>query len=174
MGVCNSVCSALNSVDYCQLTARENMLMEAVRTKNFREVERLLKSNVNANSGNPLYIAVEHKDIKIVDLLLKRRADLNLIELYGTGLERYCIDSVMHAATCSYILERLLLAGGKINVRNMYCETPLMSYIRNGCDDCALYAISKGANTKLRDINGKTALDYARTYGRKEIIKMLS
>jgi ankyrin repeat protein len=165
---------ACNSVYYEDLTERENRLIEAIRTGDIKEAKKILALNVNVNHGNPLFVAVEKNRIELIILLLEYKANPNLIELNGIWLERLCLYTSMHAATRSYTLARLMQAGGNINVVNKEGETPLMTFIKNGYNDCALYAIANGAKTYLKDKKGKTALCYARHYGRAEIVEMLS
>ena len=51
--------------------------------------------------------------------------------------------------------------------------TPLMQAVIGNNPAAARTLIAAGANLKLRDIRGDTALDLARQLGRKQIVKIL-
>jgi len=52
-------------------------------------------------------------------------------------------------------------------------QTALIRAIRHGHDDLALWLINKGADVKVKDRFGKTALYYAKTFRWSNIIKSL-
>jgi ankyrin repeat protein len=69
--------------------------------------------------------------------------------------------------------EALLRAGCDINVADSNGRTPLMYAVRYQRPTAVRLLLERGANEKLKDKSGLTALDLAKQFGNKEIINRL-
>jgi ankyrin repeat protein len=78
--------------------------------------------------------------------------------------------------TCAYyggvaLCKVLLDHGANVNAVTVNGETALMLAASNAKSDVVIYLLSKGADPKLRDKSGKTALDYAKSAQIDETLK---
>jgi ankyrin repeat protein len=70
---------------------------------------------------------------------------------------------------------RLLLAhGADVDALDDDLDSPLHRSSYEGSVKAARILLEHGANVHLRNGNGKTASDIARTFGREEIVRMIS
>jgi ankyrin repeat protein len=67
----------------------------------------------------------------------------------------------------------LLQAGCDINAADSNGRTPLMYAVRYQRPTAVRLLLERGANEKLKDKSGLTALDLAKQFGNKEIINRL-
>ena len=94
-------------------------------------------------------------DSKAVRLLLDAHADPNRASIHGD-------TALMMAAYNGSLSESLLDKGAEINAQNADGVTVLMYLAQKISPDALKDALATGANIKLRDKAGHTALDYLR------------
>lgn len=113
-----------------------------------------------------LMCACVHGDIATVDVLLKAGADIELQQDNGD------MTALMKAALWSHaaVVEKLSAAGADVNKTTRSGFTALM-FAGNAPTAKAL--LSAGADAKLRDARGRTALDYAQESGKEKIVDLL-
>jgi ankyrin repeat protein len=70
--------------------------------------------------------------------------------------------------------EALVKAGAAVNERQSGGFTPLMSAAQNGDTEVARLLLAHGADPSLRDDEGRSAADHARTAGHPEIAALLA
>lgn len=160
---------------------RSRALLQAVSRGDKRLVKALLEAGCDVNcedseANTPLSLAVEQKDLKMVKLLLARKGDPD-------GSYRQQRAPLTRAAQlgCTSIAKHLIEGQANVNARcvDRYMETPdspLMWACRNGHIAIVELLLGAKADIHLRDINGETALDWARRWGknhRERIMQML-
>jgi ankyrin repeat protein len=146
-------------------------LLAAIHNKDIAAAELVLEAGANPNTkGNvdgpiaesilnngattPLFLAVQTKQLPMVQLLLKYKADPNDTQTDGRSL-------LFSAIVDANILETLLDAGVKVDARNVtgptfngksYNWTPLMFAVAYGLSaDTVKILLRHGANPNLRD-----------------------
>jgi len=135
----------------------------------------------------PLHYAACCGHLKIVKLLLRRRADVDFKDYIG--------KTPLHGAAeggCFQIIELLIKHGADVNIKSNDGQTPLFSVIKeckakspivlllrnidHGTDVSAKIVelfIKHGTDVDIKDDKGFTALDYAKKYNLEKIIKLL-
>ncbi len=104
---------------------------------------------------------------EMVKLLVQHGADVNATDQYHeTALNRLMIDSLYWE-----VAEALLEAGAELNPEN--AMPPLHQACVCGNLAMVEKLLSKGANPHLKSHAGKTALDYARQFGKTKIVRLL-
>lgn len=91
---------------------------------------------------------------KLLQLLIDSGADVNQETPQGTPL--------MSAATSELnlpIVEALLKAGAKINLRDRFGRTALFYAAAFGCDSMTTFLLKSGADINVLDIDGKSYMD---------------
>ena len=84
--------------------------------------------------------------------------------------------SLLHEAAVAgntVLMERLLAAGGQVNLSNFEDETPLHAACRSGREKLLKLLVASGGDTDARDCEGNTALMLACEEGHIEIAKFL-
>ncbi len=82
---------------------------------------------------------------------------------------------LLQAATASAAgLQILIRRGAHVNAQDRFGVTPLMQAVIGNNPAAVRTLIAAGANLKLRDLRGDTALDLARQLGRDDIERLLS
>lgn len=177
----------------------ETSLMKATKNIDIIKMNKLIRAgaNVNAvygsdfpNAGEPILVyAIDSKSLEAVITLLKAGANPN--DFTSRSSMNYYNDentSIRNIPLLSYaiitkapidIITELLQNGADPNLRGLFFEfwTPLMIAAYHGYTDAVRSLLSAGANideTNITVKGQKTALDYAREKGHKEIIKILS
>lgn len=116
-----------------------------------------------------LMLAVLNKDtvdIKILELLLQKGADVNIRDMHGS-------TALMHATTLAYLpaVELLLKYGADVNTQDDYGYTPLMAFSHRNPTEynlkIAKLLLDHGADVNLQNKSGDTALIQA-SKGRDE------
>jgi ankyrin repeat protein len=122
------------------------------------EADKQLKT-ININWQNyeskctPLLIASANGHVKVVEILISQNAEVTLKdEREATALH--------HAAQSGHlsIIDILLKAGCDINAVDKNQWTPLMNACYWANEDAAYNLLDAGANSELRNIDGRTAL----------------
>jgi ankyrin repeat protein len=118
----------------------------------------------------PLHQAVRQNDLKTVDALIKKGADVKAATRYGvTPIAIAALNG--HAA----ILRRLLDAGASPNSATPSGETALMTAARTGSPEAVTLLLDRRADVNAKDtVRSQTALMWAVTENHPEIVKLLA
>ena len=129
----------------------------------------------NKNDTTPLMLLVQGKtntgviDVATAEILVKKGANSNTQNLSG--------ETILHIATHENkpgAVRNFLLAGANSDIGNkVNGETPLMHAAKKGFLDVAKVLFNGGANVRIKDKNGRTALDYAKRIGHPELVSLL-
>lgn len=123
-------------------------------------------ADVNAENGKgqaPLSHAV---DPEVVSMLLSHGANVNDEDAFhNTPLNHFVCRRSFE------LVEKLQEAGAELNPQN--AMPPLHVACARGHVAMVKYLLDRGADPQLKSYQGKTALDYAKEYRQKEIIKLL-
>ena len=124
----------------------------------------------DGNEGStPLHQAVRANDLKAVEALIKRGADVKATTRYGvTPIGLAALNG--NAA----ILRKLLDAGADANTATPGGETALMTASRSGNVDAVTLLLDRGAKVDAKDnARAQTALMWAVTENHPDIVKLL-
>jgi ankyrin repeat protein len=127
------------------------------------------KASVGSDGTTPLHQAVRANDVKTVEALIKRGANVKAATRYGvTPIQVAAMNG--NAA----ILRRLLDAGASVNTATPGGETALMTAARTGKIDVVTLLLDRGANVNARDaVRAQTALMWAVTENHPDVVKLL-
>jgi ankyrin repeat protein len=122
-----------------------------------------------ADGSTPLHQAVRANDLKTVDALIKRGADVKAVTRYGvTPMQVAALNGN------AIILRRLLDAGADVNTATPGGETALMTAARTGKADAVMLLLDRGAHVNAKDaVRSQTALMWAVTENHSDIVKLL-
>ena len=157
----------------------------AVRKSNIQIISLLIDAGADINAANgfsgdtPLIIAISNNRRDVVKFLIEKGADINKANKFGiTPFWGLC-------AMGDFELVHLLITkGANINFTGrmqerspgkqqfVYGVTPLMISVKNGYLDITNLLLKNGADIKLKDSLGRSALDYARLTGNPDMIKI--
>ena len=100
--------------------------------------------------------AIEQHDLKQIELLVLRGANLNAsCDFHRTTPFMYAV-TVFHKA---HEIEKLISLGGDVKYRNRKGETALMYAVESGCEDIVPWVmVDYGAELDTQDVYGNTAL----------------
>ncbi len=139
-------------------------------------LKQLLKKNVNLEVKNSagdtaLAVAATNDQIKAAKVLIEAGANVDIVvagEDEDTLLTR--------AATGSLELVKLILKKKKdlVNKTNKLGETALMQSVRFGNNDSVKLLLASGADTKIKNKAGLTALDIAKQSNNQTAVQLLS
>jgi ankyrin repeat protein len=145
----------------------------------------LLEKNADVNVGGSkenlknqtvLYLAVTRGREDLVQKLLEKGADPNIADSNsGVALAEACIGSPMN----QNIIKMLLDKGAKVNQQEKNGATPLIYLAANkqaSAEDrraVAQILLDAGADKKIKDKEGRTALDWANKQGNKDLVDLL-
>jgi ankyrin repeat protein len=118
----------------------------------------------------PLHQAVKQNDLKAVDALIKRGADVKTATRYG-------ITPMTLAATNgnAAIMRRLIDAGADPNSATPGGETALMTAARTGNVETVTLLLDRGANVNAKEaVRAQTALMWAITENHPAVVKLLA
>jgi len=124
-------------------------------------------------SVTPLHWASMNGFDEMVNILIKSGADVS-IKTIQFGLEN---ETPLHWATSLSahfeVIKTLVKNGADVNARDWIGQTPLHNSLAEGKEGVDLHKllISLGADKNIKDEEGKTALDYAKEYDLKKIVK---
>lgn len=151
-------------------------LSQAVAIQNFDAVDLILaQDNTDMYfvwgdvwTGSPVYMCVSHADIYTLEQMINKGFDINhdYSEYGATPIVLYAVEQRSHLKLDDYkeIISFLILAKADINKGDSNGVTPLMLALKNSDIEGFNALIVGGADTKLKDNNGKTALDYYNEY----------
>lgn len=131
-----------------------SLLHKAVACKQAAVIEYLIDKGIDFNQKDnigrtPLFIALEIRDEKLIDLLKQKNAQVDFNITYDDGLSP--LDKAMLFGGLDDV-KFMVEQGANINSINGRGATPLAIALRDGFDDVANYLISKGADTELAKI----------------------
>lgn len=157
----------------------DRAIFHAVKSGN-RDIARLLLErgadpNVSYNdaTGSPLDSAVSAGDPEMVSLLIKWKAGVNY-KMRGaqTALHTACMQKESEQA--SAIITVLLQSGADVNAVTHMGVTPLMNAVEADNTSAVRILLQRGADPRIQNIKGRTALDIALNGGKNtEIISLL-
>jgi len=145
-------------------------LVWASSMKNEDIVKVLLENGADPDKGNfsPLMWAAFHGNLPMLKMFFKYRANLNLRTHEGW-------TALMWAAERGnlHVMWELLERGARVNMQNNSGQTALMLAAGRGRIGPVGLLLNKGGDASVVDFNKKTAVDYARTEQRKEVLMLL-
>jgi ankyrin repeat protein len=128
-----------------------------------------VRNTVEPDGTTPLHQAVRQNDLKSVEALIARGADVKAATRYGVtpmGL------AAMNGNAA--ILRALLSAGADPNTATPGGETALMTAARTGSAAAVQLLLERGANVNAKDtVRSQTALMWAVTENHIDIVKLL-
>lgn len=143
-------------------------------TQDYKTISLLLRHGAepnqeNSNGETALILASRRGDYKSIGLLLSFGALPDGFSLWG--------DSALSAASakgCINCVDLLISAGADVNRQNHEGSTALIEASRAGRLTVVKMLLDRGgADRTLRDLKGMTALDYAESSGRQDIVQCL-
>jgi len=120
---------------------------------------------IDENGTTPLMCAIAANDTILINILLKKRADLNLLDKRGCN-SLWFSDN---AKTTVFLLSK----GASANIRDNDGYTFLMLMSASGNFEIVKVLIDNGADYTLKSKEGKTALEYAKLKNNIEVVKLL-
>src|SRR5215510_5586021 len=133
------------------------------------QAQTTIANAAGPDGSTPLHQAVRANDIKSVDALIKRGADVKATTRYGVtpiGLAALTGNAA--------ILRRLLDAGADVNTATPGGETTLMTASRSGNIEAVTLLLDRGAVVNAKDnTRSQTALMWAVTENHPDIVKLL-
>lgn len=122
------------------------------------------------DGSTPLHLAVRQNDLKTVDALIRKGADVKAATRYGVtpiGLAALNGNTAM--------LRRLLDAGADPNTATPGGETALMTASRTGNAEAVTVLLDRKADVNAKDpVRSQTALMWAVTENHPDIVKLLA
>lgn len=156
-------------------------LQRAITEANKDSVRALLEEGADVHicgsyGALPLTLAARYNNPDIVGMLLDAGAELSRADEDG-------YTALMEAANCmvSDSLRLLIQRGAEVNARSSNGATPLIygvfalgeDFATPAPDDVVAILLANGADLKIRDSEGKSALDVARETGNDELVEFL-
>lgn len=144
------------------------MLTLAIREKSFK-VADLLASNpatdinlANKSGENPLMMAAFDGDLPMVKMLVVEK---------NAAVNKPGWSPIHYAATNGHlqIVQFLMANGAQVNALSPSETTPLMMAIGSGNDVLIKYLLDNGADLRMRNHEGYTAIDVAQLFGKDDI-----
>ncbi|OMJ69090.1 hypothetical protein SteCoe_33275 [Stentor coeruleus] len=117
----------------------------------------------------PLHVACINPDTKHLETLIAQCEDLGYPDLEGRRVVHYAA-----ACTSSRPLEVLVAHGANINEMDKKKVTPLMVAAMYNRLETVKFLVQKGASTKIKSREGKSAIHYAADNGCEEVLQYLA
>ncbi len=144
------------------------MLVVAIRDKSMKVIDLLLSNpaidpNLPNKSGEtPLMLASIEGELPVVKaLVLDKKVDVN--KTGWAPLHYACATGKLEVA------EFLVANGAKINALSPSETTPLMMAVSSGNDQLIKFLLDKGADLKMRNHEGYSAIDVAELFSKDDI-----
>ncbi|KAI5734694.1 hypothetical protein M8J77_009566 [Diaphorina citri] len=146
---------------------------------NQREISTFLLDRTPVNCkltyphSTPIHLALEHNDLELIEILLRKGADINVENNFGKTAFQLAYEMKNFPA-----IELFLKYG--VNVEQCVCHENvkhggqlLLHLVRNGHQNAVKLILEKGANVHAKDQLCKTALDIAVEHGHLKIVEFL-
>lgn len=155
-------------------TPEELALFEAAYSGKLADVERLVAGGVTIDavdpeSRTPMMFAAFNGHRQVVSFLLTQGAEVDLKD--GNGR-----TALMYAASGPFgeTVDVLLDAGAEIDVQGtLEGFTALMTAAAEGQTEVVRLLLERGADPTLKDVDGDTALSFARQNGHTAVVELL-
>ncbi len=165
----------LISFNVSALTSADNRLIKGALTGNIKLVKKAINNGANLNAkesakGNTaLMLAAYYKHSKIVDLLIKSKADVNEVDLAEN-------TALMKAAWTGGVesVRLLLEANADVNAIEVDGMTALMVASFYGHIDVVKLLVEADSNILIKDNDGYTALMNAQDQKHTDIVEYLT
>ena len=157
------------------LAAGDSPLVAAIRHRDARAVQALLKQGANPNTpqgdgSTPLFWAAQVDDVSLADLLI--RAGAKAAAANDTGFTALHVACTNRSAA---MVQRLLAAGANPNAASLNGETVLMTCARTGNADAVKALLVRGARVNDKEkAHDQTALMWASAQGHSAVVKLLT
>jgi ankyrin repeat protein len=155
--------------------AGDSPLVSAIRKKDVRAVQTLLKQGANPNTpqgdgSTPLFWAAQVNEVPIAELLIRAGARADVANDTGfTAVHVACINQ------SAAMVQRLLAAGANPNAASLNGETVLMTCARTGNADAVKALLVRGARVNDKEkAHDQTALMWAAAQGHSAVVKLLT
>jgi len=145
--------------------------MEAVQSwlrgrGKFCDIERALEEGADPNEGegdkSPLRSAIKGNQAKLLELLIRKKVDLNRQDAKGVG--------ALHVAVFmgrSHLVQLLLDGGADANLKDIHGQTPIFfAPTRQICEQL----LSKGAELTLKNLKDQTPLHHSSHAGLHDVV----
>ncbi len=150
-----------------------NVLHIAAENGHADIVELLIREGINLHSRyqgkTAFYLAANKRQLAVLNVLMKNNVNINLITDGG--------DSALLSACrngYSEIAEILIRHGANINILGKGGLTPLHEASICGHAEIVTMLLRKEADETCRDMQDKTALDYAKEHEKKDVVKLIN
>jgi len=143
------------------------MLFVAIREKSYKVIDLLLSDKLidvnlpNKSNETPLMIASIAGDLIIDKQLVSRGAEVN--RPGWTPLHYACTTGKLEVA------QYLVANGAMVNALSPSHTTPLMMAVNSGNDLLIKYLLDKGADLRMRNTAGYSAIDIAELFSKDDI-----
>jgi ankyrin repeat protein len=144
------------------------MLIVAIRDKSLKVADFLIADKatdvnlVNKSGENSLMMASIEGELPLVEaLILKRKADVN--KAGWAPLHYACTTGRLSVA------EFLVANGAKVNALSPSDTTPLMMAVSSGNDLLIKFLLDNGADLRMRNHEGYSAIDVAELFSKSDI-----
>jgi ankyrin repeat protein len=125
----------------------------------------------NEDGRTVLHMAAAHDDLPLIKKLIERGADVNAIG--GANGDIPLIQACIGNRPQTEIIRLFLDTGANVNHQSKNNATCLIYVAASGHKDLVQELLSRGADPKLKDREGKTARDWALDSGYKEVAALL-
>ena len=174
MAICCVLSAPLAAQTPVQLTPEEQALMEAAYAGNLDEVRRLVLDGtpvdaIDAERHTPLMWAGFNGHAAVAEYLLDAGAEIDNKDSSGRTALLYA-SSGPFPETVELLMER----GADVNVQGtLEGFTPLMTAAAEGLADVVRLLLGAGADRDIKDVDGDTALSFAKQNGHAEVVALL-
>jgi len=173
---CFSCCSSIQGTD--ESAFKYEYFFKYVNDSNYEKVKGELQKGFRVDQRNyagrqAIHMAVVHRDVPMIELLLDFGADINARLRGGnTPLHIFQVFGLDHSDGDTFIF--LIRHGADVNAKNMKGQTPLHLAAANGIFAWSSCLVQNGADVNARDNQGNTPLHMASKWGgRSRIVELL-
>jgi len=141
---------------------------DLVKVKTLLQKDPTLLNAKGENQKTPLHWAAEAGHAEIVEFLVSKGAEINILNVIS--------ETPLHYAAVyghKGIVELLLKKGAKVNIVDHAKRTPLFMTAFYGRKGIVKLLLDTGAQVDLKDERGNTPLRWAAVRGHKDVVDML-